>query len=54
MAIHHGGSAPYAPAQTVIEDDHRLDNWGLAVPFTNDVLVRAGITEALTPGPCRH
>jgi hypothetical protein len=48
MAVQVGGSAPYtafAALRTVIE---RYRDRGLTVPFTSEVLARAGVSETLT------
>lgn len=47
MPVTHGGTAPYAPPQTVIDVIEAFRDRGLATPFTADVLLRAGVTETL-------
>lgn len=47
MAIQKTGSAPYAPASTVIDLIERYRNHGLTIPFTTEVLTRAGVTDSL-------
>ena len=47
MAIEPSGTAPYAPAQTVIDLIDGYRNRGFATPFTPDVLVRAGVPDSL-------
>jgi hypothetical protein len=49
MAIVENGPAPYAPPSAVISLIERYRNHGLSTPFTQDVLMRAGVTEALAP-----
>jgi len=45
--IQPNGNAPYAPAATVIELIERFRNHGLTVPFTVEVLLKAGIPDSL-------
>ena len=48
MAIQQdGGPAPYAPPSAVLTVVDAFRERGLQTPFTTDVLVRAGVTEAL-------
>lgn len=49
MAIVENGPAPYAPAQAVISIIEGYRERGLSVPFTLEVLTRAGVTESLAP-----
>lgn len=49
MAIQADGSAPYAPPKAVMEVINRYRDKGLTVPFDLDVLIKAGVTEALAP-----
>lgn len=49
MPLQHNGSAPYAPASTVLMLIERARTRGLPAPVTKDVLLRAGVTESLVP-----
>jgi hypothetical protein len=49
MAIQPNGTAPYAPASTVIDLIERFRSHGLQSPFTLEVLLRAGVPESLAP-----
>jgi uncharacterized protein DUF5343 len=44
-----GGPAPYAPPSAVTTGVEAFRNRGLTIPFTPEVLVRAGVTEGLAP-----
>ena len=54
MAIQADGTAPYAPAGTIIEIVERFRNHGLAEPFDTDVLERAGVPASLSAEPSKH
>lgn len=47
MPVTHGGPAPYAPPQNVLDIIEAYRDRGLATPFTADVLIRAGVSETL-------
>ena len=47
MPIESEGTAPYAPAQTVIDLIEGYRNRGYATPFGSDVMRKAGIPESL-------
>src|SRR5438046_220756 len=49
MALQTDGPAPYGPPQTIIEVIEGFRDRGFAVPFTSDVLVRAGVSESVVP-----
>lgn len=49
MPLQHNGSAPYAPASTVLSLIERARTRGLPKPVTKDVLLRAGVSESLAP-----
>lgn len=49
MPLQHNGSAPYAPASTVLSLIERARTRGLPKPITKDVLLRAGVAESLVP-----
>jgi hypothetical protein len=49
MALVENGAGPYAPPSAVISIIERFRNHGLSTPFTQEVLIRAGVTEALAP-----
>jgi hypothetical protein len=53
MPIQSDGQAPYAPAGRVISVIEGYRDRGLQTPFTADVLMRAGVTEALAPRTLR-
>jgi hypothetical protein len=45
--LKHDGPAPYGPPQTIIEVIESYRDRGLAIPFTTDVLARAGVSDGL-------
>lgn len=47
MPIQSSGRAPYAPGQTVLDVINVYRDRSLQVPFTKEVLTRAGVTESL-------
>lgn len=49
MPLEPNGTAPYAPASTVLSLIERARTRGLQSPITNDVLQRSGISESLLP-----
>lgn len=49
MAIRPDGPAPYAPPATIIEVIEGYRDRGWQPPITQDVLIRAGVTESLAP-----
>lgn len=49
MPLQHNGTAPYAPASTVLSLIERARTRGLPTPITKDVLLRAGVSESLVP-----
>ena len=49
MPIRSGGKAPYAPPTAILDIINGFRDRGLAVPFTQEVLLRAGINESLVP-----
>lgn len=49
MPLQRGGSAPYAPASTVLSLIERARTRGLPTPVTKDVLLRSGVSESLVP-----
>lgn len=49
MPLQHNGSAPYAPASTVLSLIERARTRGLPAPITKDVLLRSGVSESLVP-----
>jgi hypothetical protein len=49
MPLQAEGTAPYAPPSTIIEVIGRYRDRGLAKPFTQEVLARAGVPDSLTP-----
>jgi uncharacterized protein DUF5343 len=49
MAITSDGSAPYTSAPALVKIIEGYRNRGLQTPFTLDVLVKAGVSEALAP-----
>ena len=49
MAIRSGGRAPYAPTAAVLAVIRAFRDRGLTTPFTQEVLLRAGISESLVP-----
>jgi len=49
MPLAPNGTAPYAPASTVISLIERARTRGLPSPITKDVLQRSGISESLLP-----
>ena len=49
MPIRSGEPAPYAPPAAVMQVVNGYRNRGLSTPFTNEVLVRAGVSESLAP-----
>jgi Family of unknown function (DUF5343) len=48
MPLQAGETAPYAPPKTVIDVITRYRDRGLAKPFTQEVLARAGVSGTLT------
>lgn len=49
MPIRTGTRAAYAPPAAILEVVRGVRDRGLTAPFTNDVLIRAGISESLAP-----
>jgi Family of unknown function (DUF5343) len=49
MAIQADGKAPYAPPKAIIDIVTGYRERGYTPPFTTDLLIRAGVTEALAP-----
>ena len=49
VPIRSGSSGPYAPPAAVLEVIRGFRDRGLTVPFTPDVLIRAGVSESLVP-----
>ncbi len=49
MPVSSNTSAPYAPASAILSVIDRFRNRGMQAPFTEDVLVRAGVSESLIP-----
>jgi hypothetical protein len=49
MPLEAGGNAPYAPAPAVLDVIKRYRDRGLTIPFTTDILIRAGVTDSLAP-----
>lgn len=49
MPLQHNGSAPYAPASTVLSLIERARTRGLPAQINKDVLLRAGVSESLVP-----
>jgi len=49
MTIQPNETAPYAPASTVVAIIKRYRDRGLSVPFTADVLARAGVSKTVIP-----
>lgn len=49
MPLEPNGTAPYAPASTVLSLIERARTRGLPSPITKDVLQRSGISESLLP-----
>jgi hypothetical protein len=49
MAVRLGSPAPYGPPAGVLSVIHGFRDRGLSTPFTDDVLLRAGISESLVP-----
>jgi Family of unknown function (DUF5343) len=48
MALEQDGPAPYGPPGPLLTVLERYRDRGLQTPFTNDVLVRAGVNESLS------
>lgn len=49
MPVRSGETAPYAPPATILQLIETFRERGLAVPFTAEVLARAGVSESLIP-----
>jgi len=49
MPLEPNGTAPYAPASTVLALIERARTRGLPTPITKDVLQRSGVSESLQP-----
>ena len=49
MPLQHDGTAPYAPASTILSLIERARTRGLPAPITKDVLLRSGVSESLVP-----
>jgi hypothetical protein len=47
MALQADGSAPYGPVMAVLQVVERYRDRGLPVPFTSEVLTRAGVKESV-------
>jgi len=53
MPIRTGGTAPYSPSATTLQVINAYRDRGLVAPITEDVLTRAGVSDALAPRTLR-